>query len=184
MGRRGRESSAERRHREILRWAKIGALPALVSVLVTIATIVLRDSGPAPPTPPPDVQASGNIVDPQPGQAVVSPIDVRGVASTLEDQVLWVLVKPRNNHYYTVTTDPGPVDVDARGKWIVRTVGLGKGAKDKGKPYDLVLVVAPRAGSELADAVARKGSRMAADLGQQLPIDTQELDRVTVTLVG
>ncbi|WP_139177027.1 hypothetical protein [Geodermatophilus siccatus] len=128
--------------------------------------------------------ASGKIVDPEPGQEVLSPIDVRGVASAPEDRVLWVLVKSRNNHYYTVTSDPAPVDIDTHGNWRVRTVGIGKVEDDRGHPYDLVLVAAPREGGEIERAVAEKGSRMSADLGQQLPGDAQELDRVTVTLAG
>ena len=67
---------------------------------------------------------------------------------------------------------------------VVGGVGIGKANKDEGKQYDLVLVAAPRDGSEIAKAVSQKGERMAADLGQQLPVDTQELDRVTVTLAG
>lgn len=41
-----------------------------------------------------------------------------------------------------------------------------KDASDIGSLYDLVLVAGPREGSEIGHAVAVKGSRISADLGQ------------------
>lgn len=77
-----------------------------------------------------------------------------------------------------------PVDVHARGDWVVREVGLGKDENDLNAPFDLVLVAAPREGSVIEDSVQRRGDRKAADLGKELPENTKELDRVTVWLRG
>jgi hypothetical protein len=142
---------------------------------------ITASSSPTSSTPT-QPSASGRIVEPRPGQDVASNIDVRGYGSTPDDQVLWVLLKSLNNHYYTVTSDPAPVDIDAAGDWIVRGVGIGKEG-DKGD-YELVLVVAPRDGSAIERALARRGPRLSADFGQELPEGTRELHRITVTLPG
>lgn len=182
---------------------KVGAIATVLALIVGLPSAYLAvqslrsDSpgsqgiSPAPPepsiAPPSGTTASvsfGNFEMPMPDQEVISPLDVSGRATVSGGEALWLLSKPPNGNYYTTTSDPAPVDVDARGDWIIQEVGLGKGENDMNEPFELVLVAAPREGSVIEDSVDNRGDRMSADLGKQLPEDTRELDRVTVRLTG
>ncbi|WP_456888381.1 hypothetical protein [Geodermatophilus sp. SYSU D00700] len=163
------------------RWWTIAA--GVGSVLSTIAALFagfIIDEGPGPG---PDEDLSAVFDAPAEDADVTSPIDASGSAELTEGWVLWLLSKAPNGNYYTTTSNPSPVDINARGYWTVREVGLGKESSDLPDPYELVLVAAPSDDSAIEEAVQNRDG-MAANLGKRLPEDTLELDRVAVTLTA
>lgn len=151
---------------------------ALVAVVVVAAlvVVVLNGQGESP-------VSSGEFATPEPDSRVASPLDVRGSASVAADDELWLLLKSRNNSFYTVTNEPAPITVDANGDWTVHTVGVGKDADDVGKRYELYLVASPRGGS-LASAVQEKPPERHSVGFAELPTDTTVLDSVAIQLSG
>lgn len=160
-----------RRSRQMLALAAVAVV--VISALVLVFINRQRES-PA---------SSGEIATPQPDSRVASPLDVGGSASVAADDELWLLLKSRNNSFYTVTNEPAPIIVDANGDWTVHTVGVGKDADDIGKRYELYLVASPRGGPIAAAVQGKPLERRSVEFAA-LPTATTVLDSVAIQLSG
>ncbi len=128
-------------------------------------------------------QESGRILDPGPTSQVRNPVNVSGLASLPEDRRIWLLLRAPNNAYYTVTARPAPLDVGTDGRWSLRRVGVGKGADDVGKEFELVLVAVDRGGRFERQVEAGRPGRTSVEF-ERLPDEADVLDRVAIQLAG
>ena len=123
----------------------------------------------------------GRIAVPEPGAQITSPTDLRGFASVGGNMELWVLSKAPDNIFYTVTSNPAPLAVNASGEWTLNDVGVGKNVGDVHQKYEFFLVTCPEAGV-IASAVEER-NRMSARF-EQIPADTAVLHSVPVELAA
>jgi hypothetical protein len=117
---------------------------------------------------------AGSITSPANGDDVPSLVDVRGTASCIEGQSLWVLQRPRNNIFYT--TSEVPLNLDGSGEWRLDQIGVGrKGSRDVNKAYRLYLVSIPNTD----DAIQ---TRIQSELKGGLSVPFQKLPSQAVVL--
>ncbi len=157
-----------------LRWLRVAA-PVLLVLSVSILLAVHF-------APRETSEPSGRFIEPPADARVSNRIDVHGVARVPEGNEVWVLLRPPDNAFYTVTAHPAPLTVAANGQWTLRGVGLGKDAGDVGRQYELVLVAIDGGEFDQAVATGRVG-RLSARF-ERLPPKAELLDSVTVRLAS
>ena len=174
----------------------VGAFPASNWLESNMDRIVGGDTPSAGPLTPsvspsttasalPDPDESGRISGLKDGAKVTSPIAVlQGWANIKAGRSAWILIRPNNNRFYTVTNSPAPLALESGGRWLVRYVGVGTGHNDIGKRYELFLVSAPAKESEILQGLRRRPQgKHAAEL-LEFPRDAVALDRVSIRLAA
>jgi len=125
------------------------------------------------------------FASPSAGDRIAGRIDVHGIAELHQSQELWVLTRAPDNKIYTVTDQPAPVMIDARGDWAVHGVGLANrsatGQSKIGGKYELFLVASP-SGSGISQVVHDRQPGQQTVGFTQLPGKSVVLDSVSVEL--
>jgi hypothetical protein len=171
-------SHGRARSRGVRRWTRpVIAVAALIVVVGAAALWALAAT--RSPSAPAARQSSGRFLTPVDGAQVTSPTGLTGVVTVPSERDVWVLIRPPDRNFYTMTTDPVPVDRD--GRWTLSEVGVGRGPGDAGLAYDLYLVSEP-AGGGIASAVRQLPPDRHAARFSRLPADATVLHSVSVRL--
>lgn len=119
MGRRDREKSAERRHREQVRWAKVGAIAAVVAIGLPLVGLVFREGDDEPssterPRMPADLRAT---LDVRNGPTHAEP-DERGRDRYTNDTQPTIFINLRNDGDTGTVIDR--VELEVRSHTVLR----------------------------------------------------------------
>lgn len=125
---------------------------------------------------PTNPYGTGAFDFPVDGDRVTSLFPTRGSATLPAGRALWILSQPDNDMLYT--TSRAPLLVDTKGRWDVASVGIGRGDRDAGRTFDLLLVSA-----SVGEIEAALNGRDWVEFAG-LPRNTHQLARVTVELAA
>ncbi|WP_420122030.1 helix-turn-helix domain-containing protein [Nakamurella sp.] len=163
------------------------AVAAVTATLIVLRPAARSDSS-AGSTPastsaavaaPTGVLVGATVMEPLDRQAVQSPLVVRGVATVAPDQRLWLLVHPVRDTRYYVSSDT-PISIEPTGRWATRP-RIGRGPRDEGYEFDLILIVSPVGGVIERSAAELPPDEYSVDLAE-IPDDSAVVNRLRVTL--